>query len=328
MREAAELLRTARLVWVASHTSPDGDSVGSVLGLGHVLREMGRQVILAVPEPPPRHFSFLPGLAELAHLPPSGKEDLLVVLDSTDPARLGDLCRPAVFNQLPVLNIDHHVTNEAFGTVNLVDPRASSTAELVLGLLEELGAPLTAEAATCLLFGLVADTQGFRTSSTTPQSLACAARLLQAGADLAEINRSLFLSASLVALRLQGEILAGARLEGGIVWSLVTPELLQRHGASEEDVAGVVSLLAQATEAQAAVLFKEWQPGVTEVSIRSKPGVDISEAALRLDGGGHPQAAGATLYGPGEEVRQRVLAELHRSLRAQAPLPKVAAGPS
>lgn len=314
MKEAVPLIRSAQRAYVASHLSPDGDAVGSVLGLGHALRELGLSATVALPEPAPTGFDFLPGVEGLVQEPPSGEEDLLIVLDCTDPSRLGDLCRPALFTRLPVINIDHHATNDLFGTVNLVDARATSTAELVAGLVEALEVPFSPSIATCLLFGLVADTQGFRTPNTTPASLGCASRLLAAGADLQTINRRLFLSAPIAALCLEGEILARAQLDGGIVWSVVDPALIAQCGARQEDAGGVVNRLAAAREARVSVLFKEWAPDETEVSIRSKPGVDISAAALRLGGGGHPQAAGATLRGPRQAVRARVLEELKRTL--------------
>lgn len=318
MREAVRLVHSARSVYVVSHVAPDGDAVGSVAGLGEALRQLGLEVTTALPDPVPPDFAFLPGAELILREPPLGSEDLLIVLDCTDLSRLEDLCLPAVFARKPVLNIDHHVTNDLFGRVNVVEPQASSTAELVAGLVQALGMEWTEPVATCLLFGLVADTQGFRTSSTTPASLSWAGRLLAAGGDLETINRQLFLSSPLAALRLQGEILARARLEDGIVWSAVDEALIRKCGARREDVRGVVNLLVAAQEARAAVLFKEWAPGQTDVSIRSKPGVDISAAALRLAGGGHPQAAGATLRGARLEVRTQVLAELKRALQAEA----------
>lgn len=319
MKEAVQLLSAARSAYLVSHAAPDGDSVGSLLGLAQVLQRLEKRVTAALPDPIPPDFAFLPGAGRLVHRPPSGREDLLVVLDSTDPSRLGELCRPAVFDRLPVLNIDHHVTNTQFGRVNIVDPKATSTAELVAGLLEAMGVALRPEEATCLLFGLVADTQGFRTANTTPASLGWAARLLEAGGDLVGVNRQLFLSNPHAKLRLQGEVLARSQLEDGIIWSVVDPALIESCGADRDHVSGIVNLLAQASEAQAAVLFKEWQAQETEVSIRSKPGVDISQAALRLDGGGHPQAAGATLRGPREDVRRRVLEEVRQALRERVP---------
>jgi phosphoesterase RecJ-like protein len=310
---AVEAIRAAQRIYVLTHSEPDGDAVGSLLGLGWALRALGKDTVLACSDPVPPPFQFLPG-SSLVTDKKAVNSDLVIALDASDLPRLGRLFDPARFGSAPVLVIDHHVTNGRFGRVNLIDPTAASTAELILDLIDRLGVVVNVDIATCLLTGILTDTRSFRTSNTTTRSLQAAMRLMEVGAPLAEINRQVFDSKPLVALKVLGRALADLRVDGRIVWTEVTQAMLAECGASTGNGGGVVNVLSGTRDADVAVVFREQPDGKIEVGIRSVPGINIADVAVSFGGGGHPQAAGCILPGPLSEARLRVLTELKRSL--------------
>jgi phosphoesterase RecJ-like protein len=196
--------------------------------------------------------------------------------------------------------VDHHRTNPLFGTVNLVDGAASSTSELVYRLLQEMGAPIDAETATALLFGVVGDTGSFRNGATTPGSLQTAAELVRLGGEIQRIAYALFEAKRFAAARLWGLVVSSIQLDGGrrIVYGFVTQEMLHREGATSDETEGIVEYLRGIEEARIAALLKENEGGDVRVSLRSGADVDVSLIAKALGGGGHQQAAGCTLPGP------------------------------
>lgn len=304
-----DYLRAAQRPLLIAHIAPDGDAIGSVLGLGWALRDAGRRPTLACADAVPEGLRFLPGAEDIVRAP-SGLEDLIVALDCADLQRLGSLYDEKLFRHLPLLNIDHHVTNTAYGQAQLVDPTAASTAQLVYGLLRRLEFPVSPYAATCLLTGLITDTRSFRTSNTDAEALRTALALVEAGAPLAEINHQLDHGLSLGVIRLWGRTLSSARLRDGIIWAEISQETLADCGLSSADTSGLVSFLASAREARIAVLLTEKEDGRIEVGMRSVPGVDVSAVALALGGGGHPQAAGCTLPGPLAAAREVIMRQL------------------
>ncbi len=303
------LLRQAQRPLLIAHIAPDGDAIGSLLGLGWVLRDAGKRPTLACADPVPEDLQFLPGapaIVSQAH----GDEDLVVALDCADRQRLGSLYDEGLFARVRVANIDHHVTNTRFGTAQLIDANVASTAQIVFGLLQRLEWPVSPWAATCLLTALITDTRSFRTPNTDAGALRTAVALVEAGAPLAEINEQLNHGLSLGMIRLWGAVLSRVQYREGIIWAEISQEALRECGLAGTDSAGLVSFIASAREAGVAVLFSEREDGQVEVGIRSVPGCDVSPVALALGGGGHPQAAGCTLPGPLAVARDMVLREL------------------
>ena len=313
-------IRRARRVIVISHVAPDGDAIGSLLGLGRALRWLGKEYTLACADPVPKGFAYLPGSETIVQPPPSGwpkgKYDLVISLDCGDLKRLGAAYDESLAG-LPIINIDHHVTNTHFGTVNWVDTEAASTAEMVLELVESLGIPLDADMALCLLHGIVTDTRGFRTPNTGPRTMRAALKLMEAGAKLAEITDRVFNRRPLSAICLWAKALNGVQLDGRIIWSQITRAMRRECAFSENGDAGLVSFLATADEADVAIVFAEKSDGRIEVGMRAVPGIDVSAVALDLGGGGHPQAAGCTLNGSLDEVREKVLAAVKGAMKGR-----------
>lgn len=307
------LLNRSSAVLVIAHVSPDGDTLGSALGLAWALRSAGVRVTLSCADRVPAVYRFLPG-SEAFGAHALTDEDLVVAVDVSSEERLGSVYDRERDSRVGLVVIDHHVTNPAYGTVNYIRD-ASSTAELVLELLEHMGLPIDATVATCLLAGLVTDTQGFRTSSTTAESLRAAVRLVESGADLQLVMSSAFRQRTVPSLALWGTALQQVQYDDGVIWCVVTEELLRRSGGNGEMVNGLVNFLSSVNEAQVAIVFRQIDRDRVEVGFRAVPGVDVSQVAVRLGGGGHPQASGTTLTGDLEGIVRLTLGEVRRELR-------------
>lgn len=305
--EIARRISDAAHIYLGTHIDPDGDAIGSLLGMAWALRDAGKEVTAACADPVPQVYRFLPGRDGVTDRPPVD-EDLIICLDAGSLDRLGKLYVPDRFTERPVINVDHHVTNTRFGDVVLVDPEAAATAEILYLVCARIGIPLTPQAATCLLTGIVTDTRSFRTSNTTPRVLQVAAMLMQLGAPLTDIAQYVYESKPVASLCLLGKVLGVMHHTDRLIWSEVTQGMIRQCNARAEDASDIINLLNSTRDADVVVLFREDSDGSIDVSFRSKPGVDVSEIAVALGGGGHPQAAGCRLSGPLPEVRERVLA--------------------
>jgi phosphoesterase RecJ-like protein len=314
--EARRMIDAANRVFLIAHVDPDGDTIGSTLALAYGLRKIGKDCSLACSDPVPQILSFLLGVEQFG-TPQVTDHDLIITVDVSDAGRLGPAYQHVLSMSTPILNIDHHVTNTLFGTVNLVESDSASTAEIVYDLLQDLEVPLDRHLATCLLTGIVTDTRSFSTSSTTPRSLEVSSQLVRAGASLLEVNENYYKSKRLSTLRLWGRILGQVQLEGELVWSVNTLEMREDCLADSSDGDGIVNLLATVREASAAIVFIEKDSQRVEISMRSRPGVDISPIAVYFGGGGHPQAAGAMLDGYLDQVIARVLSKAREVLDSE-----------
>jgi phosphoesterase RecJ-like protein len=313
LRQASQLIRSAHRPLVICHVSPDGDAVGSLTGLGRALRQMDLEPILACPDPIPTRFDFIPG-SEAIVQDVNTSFDLVISVDCSDLERLGHFPQTPTFESVPLLNIDHHVTNLNFGAVNLVDVQASSTAEVVLRLLEHMAVPLDAELSTCLLTGIVADTRGFRTNNVTIQVMETALKLMKAGAPLPEIAHHSLDRRSTAVVRLWGEALSQLHIEDRVLWTSIPLEKRRAVGYVGNGDAGLVNFLVSADDADAAVVFVEQEDGRIEVGLRARVGFDVAQVALQFGGGGHALAAGCNLPGPLEEAQDCLLAALQTDL--------------
>ncbi|MEO8084369.1 MAG: DHHA1 domain-containing protein, partial [Ardenticatenales bacterium] len=231
----------------------------------------------------------------------------------------GTLFAPDRWSAQPTLVVDHHISNTGFGDIDCIVPTASSTCELLVSVIDALGADISADAATCLLCGILTDTIGLRTPSTSAATLDVAARLVRAGADIGAIARRVFQSRPLASLRLEGRVLDRLTLHGPFVISYLTLSDLAELGAVAEDGRGIVQTLGTAAEPLAVALLRERDDGWFDVSLRAKAGTDLVPAAAALGGGGHALAAGARTPGPLDAALgavRRVLSEHVQSVRA------------
>ncbi len=314
-QEAQALLERAQGIVLTTHAAPDGDGIGSMVGLSLPLRERGKTIAMVCADRVPRSLAFIPYAAEvqerrsLADLPFS--PELIVVFDSNDLSRLGPLYteNQRLFATAPIINIDHHYTNTRFGTVNLVDDGAAATAEIVHTLLELLRAEPSLAAATALLTALVTDTIGLRTASVTPHTLRLTAHLLEHGAPLQEIAYRALYAKRYAGLKLWGYALSHMERssDGRIVWVGIPTAVRQALDARETDLVGLASFLADMEEVAVVILAWENKAGEIQFSFRSRT-TDVSAIAQVFAGGGHRLAAGATVAGPLAPALQRAVA--------------------
>jgi phosphoesterase RecJ-like protein len=316
LNQASRLIRRAQQPLLVCHVAPDGDALGSLTGLAYALRQLDHSPIAACPDTIPARFDYIPNVGAVVQ-DFTDPFDLVVALDCSDLGRLGDFPRLPHFNQHPLINIDHHVTNVGFGDVDLVDPRASSTAEVLLRLLEHMDVSLDKTLATCLLVGMVTDTRGFRTNNVTPGVMETALRLMEAGASLPYITRHSLDCRPMVGMHLWGAALARVQSKDGVIWTSMPLEMRRGIGYHGDGDAGLVSFLLTAEEADASVVFVEQDDGRIEVGMRAAPGFDVARLALRFGGGGHALAAGFSTPGPLEAAEERVLDALQVDLARQ-----------
>jgi bifunctional oligoribonuclease and PAP phosphatase NrnA len=299
----------AEHVALLCHVGPDGDALGSMLGLGAALRASGTEVVASFgtasgePFAVPSTYSFLPGqelLVDPADFPVAPA--VLVTFDTGSLDRLGSLGDRVAAAGTSVV-VDHHATNTRYGTVNLVDTDAAATAVVVAEIIDRLDLPLTADVAAPLYTGLVTDTGSFKYVATTPAVHELAGRLLATGIRHDLISRAIWDTASVAYVRLLGDVCSRTEIDPaaagglGLVWTTVRADDLTRHGLGLADVEGVIDVVRTAQEAEVAAVLKA-EPGsdAVRVSLRSKGAIDLGAVCVPLGGGGHRYAAGFTSY--------------------------------
>jgi phosphoesterase RecJ-like protein len=317
--EATQAVNSAASILLVAHVNPDGDAVGSLVGLGLALREQGKLVTMALDDGVPDYLHLLPGAETVVRRLDSGHWDLLIALDSSDEQRIGLAGAYGRAHSRITINLDHHPTNTYFGDYFLVIPTAVSSTEIVFDWLNHMAHPLSRAVATALLTGLVTDTVGFRISSVTPRTLEIVQRLMQAGAQLHDIMMQTLDNKSYATVSMWKYALATMQLKDGVIWVSITQDSLRQSGAdTNSDNGGLVNLLVNVDEAAVAAVFTELADGHIKMSFRCKPGYDVSQVAFSLGGGGHKQAAGATLPGALVEVQARVLPLLYDAARQKS----------
>jgi phosphoesterase RecJ-like protein len=300
---AAARLKQAKRILLVSHSRPDGDSVGSLIGLGLALQQVGKTVQMVIEDGVPASLRFLEGADQVVKKA-EGSFDLVITLDCSDLGRIGDVLkdRPA-----PDVNIDHHVTNNNFASINLVDPGAGATAQILVDILPRFGLQLSMPAAAGLLTGLITDTIGFRTSNVTPATFYLAARLLESGVDLPEIYRRALTNHSFEAVRYWGAGLSNLERDDRLVWTTLSLSDRKEARYPGRDDADLINIISAVDDFDVSIIFIEQADGIIKVSWRAKPGFDISNIAMEFGGGGHPAASGAEIAGSMAEVKKIVL---------------------
>jgi phosphoesterase RecJ-like protein len=321
LRRAAEILSGADEVALACHMNPDADALGSMLGLSNYLRSKGTRTVCSYGNEPlelPRWASLLPGIDHV--VPPSAfpaEPAAMVTCDCASFDRLGVLGASAS-RAGELIWIDHHRSNEGYGTVRLVDPDASSTCEMVFRLIDTMGGGFDRDVAVCLYAGLVTDTGRFQYQATTPETLRVAARLREHDFDHAALVRAMYEDNDPSFLRLLGTALARMTEvpEASVVWTYLTQADLAEAGVGPGETDDLIDVLRTARDVDVAAVLKQQRDGRFKVSVRSRGGHDLSAVASSFGGGGHRLAAGYTSeHGP-EGTIERLVAALR-----QAPVP-------
>jgi phosphoesterase RecJ-like protein len=321
LADAAEAIYQSQTIVMACHVNPDGDALGSMLGLALTLISMGKTVVCLSEDGVPDILKFLPGAELIRRTTDQIEFDLALVVDSGDLPRVGKTVQPIIGRAKQVIDIDHHVTTGAFGDIRVLDARAASTAEIVYALLVALEIAVTPEVATCLFTGVITDTGSFRFQNVTPNTLHVAAALLEAGAPPAYISENVFENRTFAATRLLGHALSSLAqtANGRIVWASITASDFAEIGATDQDTEGIVSYVRGVRDTEVGILFREMAGGGIRVSLRSRETVNVAEVAQKFGGGGHRMASGCTVNLPLAEAESVVIAALRSALSEHLP---------
>ncbi len=317
MKAVMEAIRRHRRFIVSSHVNPEGDALGSALGLASLLKRLGKKVTVVTDGGIPKAFDYLPRTAPVIGRP-NGKiaAEVSMVVDVATFSRLGAIGK--LIQRIPlVVNIDHHVSNQQFGHINWVDPKAAATGEMIYRLYEAFHLKPRREEALCLYVALVTDTGSFRYMNTTPAVHRIAAQLIATGVSPLKVAQHLFESYSPSDLRFLGTVLRSIKhtSDGQIAWLEVPSKLLRAAKASPEIVDELVNYPRSIGSAQVAMLFREaGGPGKVRVSFRSKGQVNVDGIARQFGGGGHWAASGCTVEGTLAQARAKVLRVVRTAL--------------
>lgn len=322
VQQALSLIAPARRIALLAHEGPDGDCIGSALGLAHILQATGKICVPACADPPPRNLAFLPGIDTVTQDLGAEDFDLVIALDAGELRRFGALYtrHQAFLDHASILNIDHHISSNGCGQVSIIDPHAAATAEMLVLFQQQARLPLPTEAALCLLTGLITDTNSFQFTNTTARSLEVAAELLRHGAIPEKVVQPIYRERSLAQARLQAAIISQAQTscEGRLIWSWANRATLASVGATSEMDENSSGTLRDIADVQIAAFFKSYgEPNETRLSLRSAAPYNAAELCQRLSnglGGGHARAAGATFHLPIQETIALVIAELENAL--------------
>lgn len=294
---ADELVNAAEKIIIITHARPDGDAIGSLVGMGLALQAQGKQVIMGVDDGVGADFHFIKGTQDVLPEPDGQTADLIISVDASSADRTGVWGQYALNLGKPIVVLDHHPTNTFFGDAHIVKSHYVSATEAVLAWLDHLGWQLNAEVAHALLLGLVTDTMCFRVGYVSQQTFKVAQRLMAFNLDLREIVERTLVQVPSSHLRALGRGLENAKLEDHVIWTSLTYQEQEELGLLEDRKPELSNELLRDKNAYIAVFFTETEEGDIRLSLRSIPGFDVASVALSFGGGGHTQAAGCTIEG-------------------------------
>jgi bifunctional oligoribonuclease and PAP phosphatase NrnA len=318
VQQAMALIEPAQRIALIAHEHPDGDCLGSALGLAHILRQIGKTCVTACADPAPHTLAFMPGIDSLQSTLGHEDFDLVIALDANELARFGSLYTQhrAFLERVNILNFDHHLSSSGCGQVNIIDPTAAATAELLVLFQQQAELPMSADATLCLLAGIITDTSSYQFTNTTARTMETSALLLRAGAIPETIVQPVYRTRPLAQVRLQALVISHAQTScgGRLIWSQATDAMLRAAEASEDMDDNISGLLRDIEGVEVAAFFKNYgEPNTTRLSLRSAAPYNAAEICRRVaNGGGHARAAGGTLHLPIEEATRLVVAELER----------------
>lgn len=311
---AADAIDAAQSLLVVSHIAPDGDAIGSLLGLAHAMRARGKTVTAAIDDGVPSALRFVPGSESVVSTVSDGEFDLMIAVDSSDISRIGEAGAYGLEHSRRAINLDHHPTNTRYGDIHLIVPEAVAAVEIVYDFIAFMGDALSRDVAIALLTGLVTDTQGFRISATNSRTLEIAQDLMQRGASLSQIMANTLNSRPYQEVELWKQVLPSVRLDRGLIWATIRQCDIDRVGLETISDGGLVSYLVNVVQAKVSVVFKELPDKQVEVGFRAKPGYDVASLALELGGGGHTLASGCTIDGGLQQAKATVLPLARRAI--------------
>ncbi|MHB0913406.1 MAG: DHH family phosphoesterase [Armatimonadota bacterium] len=296
LSEAARIIADSGSFFLAGHTSPDGDCLGSICALTIALSRLGKSVTPVSVDGVPDAYSFLPAVDRIQSRVPEGEFDAAIIVDSDRPDRLGP-SEEVLARCRRLIVIDHHLDGQWTAGVQLIDNRSASCGEIVYELLRELGVALDQEIAECIMTAVVTDTGSFRFSNVTPSTLRVAAELVEAGALPGKVAHAVYEARTPSATKLLGLALSKLTVTDGgrIAYAAITRADMEAAGSDDSESEGIVNFVRSIRGVDVGILFRETLEGTVRVSLRSNDGLDVSQVARAFGGGGHKAAAGCTV---------------------------------
>ncbi len=309
LSQVVELIENNQNFAITTHVRPDGDGIGSSLGLCWLLRSLNKTAEVIVSDGIPGSYSQLPGADEIRQVKEIDRQyDAIFVMECSD------VERPNIKNleNQFVVNIDHHATSEHFGNINWIDATASAVGEMIYNLCKAIGGRITKEIAECVYMALVTDTGSFHFPNTTERTLKVASELIKVGVKPADISQAVYNSYPWSRIELMRQVLATVKRDesGRVAWMRQTIEMKESSGAVDGDNHGFVNIPLAAKEVEAVVYMREVEPNFFRVSLRSKDGINVARVAEKFGGGGHKNAAGCRASGGWDEKEREIVAAL------------------
>ncbi len=310
IRKAINLIKSIDEISIISHTSPDGDNIGSILAMGLAIKQMGKRIKIIKTDIIPSDYLFLQHVDMIQEYDEKDIE-LLIVLDCSDIDRLGKL-KDIVSKSKNTINIDHHISNTAFADYNIVDSKAAATGEIVYLFLNQMGIEIDEEIATCIYTAISTDTGSFMYESVTDSTHEIAAELLRKGIDKNKIILNLYQSRSMERTNLFIDCLSSLKTyhNNKIATVRVTQDMLKKANAQMEDTEGIISFVKDIKGVEVACLLKENNEGIIKASLRSKEYIDVAKVCSEFNGGGHIRAAGCSINDNIETAERLIVQKL------------------
>jgi phosphoesterase RecJ-like protein len=309
-QKAFELINKNKKFLIMSHKNPDGDSIGSEIALALALLKLDKKIYIYNSEPPPERYSKFPKASLIKTEKKNFEEDVTIVVDCAEIGRIGEIKDSIDFSK-PLINIDHHIGNTKFGTVNVLKPDHSSTAEIIYQLIKN-EIKMDNEIATYLYIGILTDTGAFRYPNTTSHSLRVASELVAYGVIASQVSEFIWFTDPEARIKLLGDVLGTMNLYDKISIMTVTNEMLKKHGAKEEDTEEFIDYGLSIKGIETAAIIKERADGMLKVSLRSKNSIPVQELAAKYGGGGHRTASGFTIKRDIESFKDELKKELEK----------------
>lgn len=309
LSQVVELIENKEKFAITTHIKPDGDGLGSSLGLCWLLRSLGKDAEVIVRGEVPPAYRSLPGADKIKNVEEvNGHYDAVFIIECSD------LERPGIrgLDHVTTVNIDHHTTCDHFGTINWIDSTASAVGEMIYNLCKAIGGRITQEIAECVYMALVTDTGSFHFSNTSERTLKVASELVKAGAKPSKIGEAVYNNYPWSRIELMRQVLATVRRDesGRIAVLRQTIEMERNAGTIDGDNNGFVNIPLAARDVLAAVLIREVAPGQYRASLRSKGDINVAGVAEQFGGGGHRNAAGLSLSGTWQQAETQILTAL------------------
>lgn len=318
MQKVIQAIKKNKKFLVTAHVNPEGDAIGCQLAMKELLEKLGKAVVIVDNDPVPVHYKFLPGAKAISNrLDRVPEFDAAVVLDCPTLKRVGRV-NELLTDDKTVINIDHHISNEKFGDVRWVDPKASSAGEMVYRLFKEFGVKPSRDAALAMYIAILTDTGSFNYDNTTGMTHQIAGELLGYGLNPASVSEDVYERRSVVDIALLGLVLSTIKVNksGEVACLEITKNMLKSTGADAAKSEGFVNYARSIEGVKVAVIFKEdiKSPGIINVSFRSKGDADVNKIASEFGGGGHVKASGCVVAGTLSEVKKKVLLKIEEIL--------------